>query len=162
MASRSKCDKGRRFSRLPWHMQKFNYRAPRISTDFPIRLALDEALICGRCTDIGEDGLGAALPQLAAVGTVGAVILVSPVQEIEVRAQIVAHSDLEGITPTDGMRGFTVLSSVIKPLIPEVELQGRVAHCGFHRTGIAFVFRCEEEREMVRRFIATVPAACRP
>ncbi len=143
-------------------MQKFNYRAPRISTDFPIRLAVDETLICGRCIDIGEDGLGAALPQLAPVGTVGAVILVSPVQEIEVRARIVAHFDVEGPGTEDRTRGFTVLPSVIKPLTPEIELQGRVAHANLYRAGIAFVFTCEEEREMVRRFIATVPAVCRP
>ena len=143
-------------------MQKFNYRAPRVSTDFPIRLAVDETLICGRCTDIGEDGLGAALPQLAPVGTVGAVILVSPVQEIEVRARIVAHFDIEGFTTADGARGFSVLSSVIKPLTPEIELQGRVAHAGLHRAGIAFVFTCEEEREMARRFIATVPGVWHP
>jgi hypothetical protein len=143
-------------------MQKFNYRAPRIFTDFPIRLAVDEALICGRCTDIGEEGLGAALPQLAPVGTVGAVILVSPVQEIEVRARIVAHFDLEGFATVEGTRRFTVFSSVIKPLTPEIELQGRVAHADLYRAGIAFVFTCEEERDMVRRFVATVPAVCRP
>jgi len=139
-------------------MKKFNYRAPRISTDFPIRLAVDETLICGRCTDIGEDGLGAALPQLAPVGSMGAVILVSPVQEIEVRARIVAHFDLEEFATKDGRRGLPVLSSVIKRITPKIELQGRVAHAGLHRAGIAFVFTCEEEREMVRRFIATVPA----
>jgi len=136
-------------------MQKFEYRTPRISTDFPIRLTVNETLICGRCTDISEGGLGAALPQIAPVGAVGAVVLESPTQEIEVRAKIVPLLEQDRPTPFGGAGALPVVSSPFRS--PSIELQAQIAHSDLHRTGIAFIFACEEERDSVRRFIETVP-----
>ena len=138
-------------------MQKFEYRTPRISTNFPIRLTVDGKEICGRCTDISEGGLGAALPQALPVGAVGAVALVSPTQEIEVRAKIVAYLDLDRSGQISGINALTVVSPPRVPPTPEIGLQAKIAHSGLHRTGIAFLFAGEEDRDLVRKFIETVP-----
>jgi len=38
-------------------MHKFTYRTPRYTVDFPVQLALGEAIITGRCREISTDGM---------------------------------------------------------------------------------------------------------
>ena len=38
-------------------MRKFNYRVPRFSVDFPVRLTFNESIQVGRCTEISTEGM---------------------------------------------------------------------------------------------------------
>jgi hypothetical protein len=56
-------------------MHKFTYRTPRYTVDFPVQLALGEAIITGRCREISTDGMQLELRRPLPAGFQGVVCL---------------------------------------------------------------------------------------
>ncbi len=73
-------------------MQKFQYRMPRFSADFPVSFFGGDRRIAGRCTDLSAVGMGARFDETVGVGTLGILLLTMGSRSLELNVKI-AYSD---------------------------------------------------------------------
>jgi PilZ domain len=71
-------------------MQKFEYRSPRFTVDFPAQFAVEGLTLTGRCREISQEGMTLEIRQPLPLNSSGMVSLQYREQIIEIRARV-AH-----------------------------------------------------------------------
>lgn len=82
-------------------MQKFEYRSPRFAVDLPVKLAVEQSTLPGRCRDISQEGMRLELSQPLPPDACGTVFLSYRDQPLELSVRVAhtgsAHDGVEFI-----------------------------------------------------------------
>lgn len=89
-------------------MQKFEYRTPRFSVDFPVRFTIQNSTLMGRCREISREGMRLEFLEPLPPHSFGTVSLDYQNCSLELNVRVahagVAHDGLEFIYETDTER----------------------------------------------------------
>jgi hypothetical protein len=89
-------------------MQKFEYRAPRITVDFPVRFTAHDAATAGRCTEISKEGMRVEFEEPLPPNSRGKVAMSYQDGSLELNVRVAhagtTHSGLKFICESDEER----------------------------------------------------------
>ena len=95
-------------------MQKFEYRTPRFSVDFPVQFTVENSTLIGRCKEISQEGMTFEVRQPLTPGSSGAVSINYLDHTIEIQARV-AH-----VTETHGGLEFLYESEMEKSAVAQL------------------------------------------
>jgi hypothetical protein len=89
-------------------MQKFEYRSPRFNVDIPVQLAIEQAILPGRCKNISNAGIRLELGRRLPLNARGTVILNCKDRPLEVGVRVAysgkTHDGMEFLYSSDSER----------------------------------------------------------